>query len=193
MSISNILSIDIDYAYSPTISVYDNYVEGTRVTLEEQRKILDKLGMPIPKVNPKKIKILKKVVKEKTNLFTPIIICQHHNEILNYLPKNKPFNIVNFDHHHDVHYPGWHDKEILDEGNWVHHLNNSLLEKYLWIRNSDSEDLPDISKCSFTLTEEESPDISKMPDFDMLFFCVSSHWTGNCGNKHILNIISDSR
>ena len=84
----HVLSIDIDYAYSPTISTYDDHVEGSRVTLEEQKLILEDLGMPAPKVNSRKLDVLKEVVRKKTNHLTPVIICEHHNEILNYLPKD---------------------------------------------------------------------------------------------------------
>ena len=147
----HVLSIDIDYAYSPTISTYDDYVEGSRVTLEEQQEIMENLGMPKPKVNPEKIKLLKEVVRKKTTHLTPIIICEHHDEIVRYLPKTVPFSIVNFDHHHDVYYPGWHDKDVLDEGNWVYHLNNSPIMKYTWVRNPDSENLPEGLELNFIL------------------------------------------
>lgn len=185
----NVLSIDIDYAYSPTISVYDDHIEGSRVTLDEQKLILADLGMPAPKVNPEKISILKEVVKKKTSPFTPVIICEHHNEILNYLPKGESFSIVNFDHHHDVYYPGWHDKEVLDEGNWVYHLNDSPIIEYMWVRNSDSEDLPEELNLNFTLVESVDPDIDKLPSFDMLFFCISRHWTGDSGKEQILDVL----
>ena len=185
----HVLSIDIDYAYSPTISVYDDHVEGSRVTLEEQKLILEDLGMPAPKVNPEKISILKEVVREKTNHLTPVIICEHHNEILNYLPKDAAFSIVNFDHHHDVYYPGWHNKDVLDEGNWVYHLNERPIIKYTWVRNSDSEDLPKGLELNFTLVETVDPVIDELPSFDMLFFCVSQHWTGNSGKAQILDVL----
>ncbi len=185
----HVLSIDIDYAYSPTISVYDDFVEGSKVTLEEQKKILDSLGMPSPKVNPTKIEILKQVVKKKTNPDTPTVICEHHNEILKYLPKGKKFSITNFDHHHDVYYPGWHEKEVLDEGNWVYHLNDSDIIKYTWVRNPDSEDLDDSIRLDFELEEMIEPDIEKFPDFDILFFCISSHWTGDSGKEQILEVL----
>lgn len=185
----HVLSIDIDYAYSPTISTYDDHVEGSRVTLEEQQKIMDNLGMPKPKVNPEKIKLLKEVVRKKTSHLTPVIICEHHDEIVNYLPKTGAFSIVNFDHHHDVYYPGWHDKDVLDEGNWVYHLNNSPIMKYTWVRNPDSENLPEGLELNFILEESANPNIDEFPKFDMLFFCVSQHWTGNSGREQILDIL----
>lgn len=185
----HVLSIDIDYAYSPTISTYDDHVEGSRVTLEEQKLILEDLGMPAPKVNSKKLDVLKEVVRKKTNYLTPVIICEHHNEILNYLPKDSVFSIVNFDHHHDVYYPGWHDKDVLDEGNWVYHLNDSPIIEYMWVRNPDSEDLPEGLELNFTLVESVDPDIDELPSFDMLFFCVSRHWTGDSGKEQILDIL----
>ena len=184
-----ILSIDIDYAYSPTISIYDDFVEGSRVTLEEQDKILSKLKMPKPEVNLEKIKLLKEVVKKKTTPRTPVIICEHHDEIMNYLPRDEKFSIVNFDHHHDVYYPGWHEKEVLDEGNWVYHLDNESIIKYTWVRNADSENLDRIIKLDFEMEEVLEPNIDEFPSFDMLFFCASSHWTGDSGRKQILEVL----
>ena len=51
----NVLSIDIDYAFSPTISVYDDFVEGSRITLDEQNKIFQQNQLPTPEVNQEKL------------------------------------------------------------------------------------------------------------------------------------------
>ena len=69
---TNILSIDIDYAYSPTISVYDDYIEGVRISEEEQELILQEHNVPKPTCNPEKIKVLESVIKNKINLNAPI-------------------------------------------------------------------------------------------------------------------------
>jgi hypothetical protein len=47
----NILSLDIDYAYSPTISAYDDYVVGSSISTEAQKKIFKDKNLPEPKAN----------------------------------------------------------------------------------------------------------------------------------------------
>ena len=189
----NVLSIDIDYAYSPTISIYDDYVEGSRVTLEEQKSILAELGMPAPEVNPVKLEVLKQVVKEKTTRKTPIVIAERHDQIMDFLPKSKPFSIVNFDHHHDVYYPGWHSLDVLDEGNWVYFCGEQNMISYTWVRNEDSEDLPENLGLQFKLEEVLKPNIHDFPVFDLVFACVSSHWTGDSGRKHLFEVLGVKR
>ena len=55
----NVLSIDIDYAYSPSISAYDDHVEGSRISLGEQQKIFSDLCLPEPAVNKEKLEVIK--------------------------------------------------------------------------------------------------------------------------------------
>ena len=189
----NVLSIDIDYAYSPTISIYDDYVEGSRVTLEEQRSILSGLGMPAPEVNLEKLKILQQVVKEKTTIETPVVIAEHHDQILKFLPDSEPVSIVNFDHHHDVYYPGWHSLDVVDEGNWVYFCGKQNMISYTWVRNEDSEDLPENLDLQFKFEEVVKPNIHDFPVFDLVFACASSHWTGDSGRKHLLEVLGVKR
>ena len=40
----NILTIDADYAYSPSISEYDDYVDGSRIELGKQLAVIQALG-----------------------------------------------------------------------------------------------------------------------------------------------------
>ena len=68
----NILSIDIDYAFSPTICDYDDYIEGSRISLAEQNEINRKLNLPRPKVNQNTIEYLRQVIQDKTTSLTPI-------------------------------------------------------------------------------------------------------------------------
>ena len=55
----NVLSIDIDYAYSPSISNYDEFIEGSRISDEEQLSILKNKVIFKPECNPQKLNILK--------------------------------------------------------------------------------------------------------------------------------------
>ena len=130
---TNILSIDIDYAYSPTISVYDDYIEGVRISEEEQELILQKHNVPKPICNPEKIKVLESVIKNNINLNAPIILIENHDQILDFLPSDRKLSIYNFDHHHDVYYPGWHSLDTLDEGNWVYFLKDKNVLEYIWV------------------------------------------------------------
>ena len=185
---TNILSIDIDYAYSPTISVYDDYIEGVRISEEEQELILQEHNVPKPTCNPEKIKILESVIKNKINLNAPIILIENHDQILDFLPNNKQLAIYNFDHHHDVYYPGWHSLDTLDEGNWVYFLKDKNILEYIWIRNEDSENMDfDLPELDFSI--EERYNIENMPMFDLVFFCISSRWTGSTGKQNIMRLI----
>ena len=131
----NVLSIDIDYAYSPSISAYDDYVEGSRISLGDQQKIFADLCLPEPVVNKEKLEVIKSVVTKTVRASTPVHIIDHHHDILAYRPENKELTIYNFDHHHDVFYPGWHTMDVLDEGNWVGHLQDHNVRDFYWIRN----------------------------------------------------------
>jgi hypothetical protein len=80
----NVLSIDIDYAYSPSISSYDEFIEGVRISDEEQSLILETNAIFKPECNPEKLNILKSVVKNN--------IKKHAEDMLFDLPELK-FNI----------------------------------------------------------------------------------------------------
>lgn len=183
-----VLSIDIDYAYSPTISVYDDYVEGSRISLDEQKEIFKKLKLPEPKVNHEKLNFLKEVVRKKTTRSTTIVIADHHHDILNYIP-TKTEVIYNIDHHHDIHYPGWHSLDTLDEGNWVSFMRNSNLREYNWIRNKDSEDYHSDIELGFVFNEIYLNSVKSLPVFDFLFCCSSTHWTGEDGRRNLFSIL----
>ncbi len=189
----NILSIDIDYAYSPTISRYDDDVAGSKVPIEEAIAQFGQNGRPTPQVNAEKLQLLKQAVREKTQWDTTVIVAEHHHTILEYLPKDRPFSIVNFDHHHDVYYPGWHSLDKLDEGNWVYFAKNTPIQKYTWIRNKDSEDLSPGIVLGFPFEEITMPNIQDLPSFDLVFACVSSHWTGKTGRKHLFEVLGVER
>ena len=186
----NVLSIDIDYAFSPTISAYDDFVEGSRISLDEQDKIFQQNQLPAPEVNQEKLELLKNVMRSAVAKSSPIVIADHHHQILDFLPTQQQFSIVNFDHHHDIYYPGWHAIDKLDEGNWVYFLKNSDMISYTWIRNSDSENLPaEVGNLPFNVIEKCEVDVASLPRFDIVFCCSSPHWTGAFGRKYLLDVI----
>lgn len=187
----NILSIDIDYAFSPTICDYDDYIEGSRISLAEQSKINRKLNLPRPKANQNTIEYLRQVIQDKTTSLTPIIIAEHHHKIMEYLP-SFPFTITNFDHHHDILYPGWHDLNKIDEGNWVSFLNTTPITKFTWVRNKGSENIELSSHLKFPFEETYKPEVEVLPHFDLVFGCSSCHWTGLHGRHYLFQVLEAS-
>ena len=185
----SVLSIDIDYVFSPGIESYDDYVTGSRIPLLEELKYLQRLGYE-PRISEEKTLQISKAMAN-VNCEVPCHVITHHHEILRFLP-NKPFEIFNFDHHHDIFYSGWHDKNVLDEGNWVFSLNeNENFKKYTWIRNQESEDAP---KTDLNFVFEEviigEADIV-LPEFNLIVLCSSPHWTFDLGNIIIERLLTD--
>tara|TARA_B100000212_G_scaffold332245_1_gene300306 strand:- start:188 stop:772 length:585 start_codon:yes stop_codon:yes gene_type:complete len=185
----SVLSIDVDYVFSPGIESYDDYVTGSRVPLLEELKYLQRLGYE-PRISNEKILQLSKAMA-KVSRDVPCHVITHHHEILKYLP-NQPFQIFNFDHHHDIFYDGWHDKNVLDEGNWVYNLNeNENFKKYTWIRNEESEEAP---KTGLNFVFEEvimGENDVVMPEFSLITLCSSPHWTFDLGNIIIERLLTD--
>jgi len=171
-----ILSIDIDYMYSPLISEYDDLVKGKSISVEEQKKILSAAGFT-PMVNVEKKKSVIKYLSRLNCVAIPKVICQNHDEILAFIGNLPAVTIVNIDHHHDVFYPGWHDINVVDEGNWVHHLSRRTNLNYTWVRNKDSENISDNVKIDFLYKELYLEKLDEK-EFDLIFICISPHWTG---------------
>ena len=171
-----ILSIDVDYAFSPDISRYDDFVEGSNLSTEEEWKILSTRGFTKPKINEKKLKDLLCVFRQALKHTDDVFFIKNHHEIVEKLAQDCTYHIVNFDHHHDIFYPGWHDKKLLDEGNWVNWLDDlGLVSSYTWYRNSDSEDLDAGVSLSCQYNEKLYCNDS-LPRFDKIFVCSSPNW-----------------
>jgi hypothetical protein len=184
----HILSIDIDYAFSPGIEAYDDHIIGSRISLAEQVKINSELKLPTPRINPVKLNYLKSIFNTCKD-DAPLIIIKHHHQILEYLPTT-PFHLYNVDHHHDIFYPDWHELDKLDEGNWISHIDSNLIESYTWIRNATSEDIDRDVNIPFVHRQLIDPDINILPRFDQVFICISPHWTGEKDLSSVLKIIS---
>ena len=188
MAEPNYLTIDVDYAFSPSISEYDDYVVGNSIGIEKQLHVIKDLGLEAIE-NPIKVKEIKNCL-DLIKKNAPVHIIKYHHEILDCLPTSTNFKLYNIDHHHDIFYPGWHDKEKLDEGNWVYHLKGCT--EYTWIRNTDSENMPQHS-LEFVVNEMFLDDntIKKLPQFDSVIFCESPHWTGGKGISTIDKLINE--
>ena len=174
----NILTIDIDYVFSPHISAYDDYVIGSKITIEEQKKILYDQGFKNPKINEKKFKNLKKIFNGIFKSKIPIKVIQHHHEAIQYISKKEEIILQNIDHHHDIYYPGWHELENLDEGNWVYHLSKSHnLKRYDWFKNNDSEIFCNCISLNFDFVQYLELKSNYILEPDIVILCSSPHWT----------------
>jgi hypothetical protein len=82
--------------------------------------------------------IIKKLKKSKK-----IIFIKSHHLLLRYIEDEN--SIYNLDHHHDLGYKESDDPKLIEqkiyrEGNWLLHLiHNKIINKYVWICNSDSD------------------------------------------------------
>ena len=174
----NVLTIDIDYVFSPYISTYDDYVIGSRITIHEQKKILLNHGFENPKINEKKFKNLKNIFKNIFKSSIPIKLIQHHHEAIKYIPKKEEIILQNIDHHHDIYYPDWHELDKLDEGNWIYHLSKSHnLKRYDWFKNNDSEPYCNCISLNFDFIEYLELKSKYVLNPDIIILCSSPHWT----------------
>ena len=178
----NVLTIDIDYAFSPMISTYDDHVIGSRISLEEQKNILLGKGFTEPEINHKKFTDLVNVFNNfRSN--AKVVLITHHHQILDHIPLHEDINLQNIDHHHDIFYPDWHELEKLDEGNWVYHLSKTnKLKKYTWFKNSDSEPYCDCLDLNFEFRQLVDLSIKHVTKPELIVLCSSPHWTFDYNN-----------
>ena len=187
-----ILSIDLDYAFSPDISKYDDFVTGSSLTSKEEWEKLKAKGFTKPRVNKAKLDSLVKVYSDALPAAKEVHFISDHHEIVSFFKPGCAYEITNFDHHHDVFYPGWHNMDKLDEGNWVGWVDNlGLISSYTWYRNEDSEDLdPSVDlSCRY---EEIFYDSDPLPEFDYVFVCSSPNWIHE-DNIYVLNSFKEAK
>ena len=188
----NILSIDIDYAFSPDIAKYDDYVNGSKLTSEEEWLALEARGFTKPSVNNEKLNVLIKVFTDALLTTEQVYFLNNHHEIVPFLQTSSAHKIVNFDHHHDIFYPGWHTMETLDEGNWVGWIDSlGLISSYTWYKNEDSEELDSTVNLSCHYHEELYND-QALPEFDLIFVCSSPNWIHE-DNIYVLNSFKETK
>lgn len=185
---TNILTIDIDYAFSPDIASYDDYVIGSRIDITEQKKILLKKGFGAPRLNKQKFETIVNIYN-KFKSKAKVVTVTHHQEILKHIHCDD-LNLQNIDHHHDIFYPGWHELENLDEGNWVYHLSQAKnIKEYTWFRNADSENFTADLDLNFKFKQIYDLSVHYVVKPDLIVLCNSPHWTLDEDNVLINKIL----
>lgn len=172
--IRRILSIDIDCVMEPWIPRYDDDVVGSRVSAIEAWS-----SVTAPVENMTFCDNRWAVVKDILHHVAPshVVFANNHHQILDVMPEG-PLEILNFDHHHDVDYPGWNEDLPLHEGNWVGHLvRQGRVVSYTWYRNDNSEELEVGVERPPNYKEVSLPGVD-LPEgsFDLVFICLSPNW-----------------
>ena len=183
-----ILSIDVDYAFSPDITKYDDYVKGSSISTKVEWEKLRQLGFDKPRVNQKKLNDLLSVFDSVVGNSKEVFFIKDHHQIVDRLQSisKKKFDIINFDHHHDIFYPDWHSLDFLDEGNWVGWMDKlGLISRYTWYRNQDSENLEKSVSLSCEYCEKNYEG-EVLSGFEYIFVCSSPNWIHE-DNIYVLN------
>lgn len=183
----NVLSIDFDIVMAPDINLYNGLVGGeqnhTVDNLISQHNFLQYVGMDYEHFN-KIFLFLSDIIK----YIQPedIRISYNHEDIKYLLNDCTNVCIYNIDHHHDLNYK---EEEDFIEcptcscANWgKYFLEKGIIEKYIWLKNSNSITKKDLYKFPWSnkiesrnLMEIDSLS-SYLPKIDKMFICLSPEW-----------------
>ena len=175
-----ILTLDIDYIMSPSIHVYDDWIDGHWVNSATQwEMVVKKMGVEPTHCTRRADYLLKIFLRalEFLNDESQIKFARDHHSILEHIGEHKDLIIHNVDHHHDIFYKGWSDPSILNEGNWVWWLDKKeQIEEYTWFGNLNSErfdqSMPFYCEYNKVFDRRRRP----MTNPDFIFVCESPHW-----------------
>ena len=167
----NIVSIDFDIIMAPSIELYrnfdwrgyDNYYQNIfNADLTIYTKLTEWLLRWFPQVGQNNIYFI-----------------ESHEQIIDFIPKDKVCSLINVDHHHDLGYAPFdqldRDDFPVDCGNWaLYLLKHNLINDYTWIKNGNS------SRCQHYKYDFNS---KLFYDFnfnelqpDRIIICLSSPW-----------------
>jgi hypothetical protein len=184
--IKKVLSIDLDFILKPIIQLYNDMVKKEPYQLlwskiEEERCIQDFL-----KYDEDKLKFIYDILN--TINLKKIYYGNSHESILlaiqEEIGKNDKIELYNIDHHHDINYNIDQENlaliyDVVDCGSWVTLLHkNKLIQKYIWIKNSNSKKYRGKKESSPYLIEYNFEDYSQITfsDFDMIYITSSQQW-----------------
>lgn len=175
-----ILSIDIDYIMSPSIHIYDDWVDGHWVNSATQWEIIKKKMGFEPRSCSKRAEYLLKIfTKALSNLESPeqVRFSRDHHTILESIGTSDNLIIDNVDHHHDIYYYDWNTPQTLNEGNWVWWLDkNNQIDEYTWFGNRNSEIYDKSMPFHCVYRQIFDRRFRPMANPDFLFVCESPHW-----------------
>ena len=174
---TNIISIDFDICMWQDIQIYnDSISSASRDSVDRLVKTMPLLGYV--RFDAHAYRAITNILIEAKQLIGKdnIHFIIDHEEILQYLPKDKEFNLYNIDHHHDM---GYEEKIGVRPqcGDWVCHAYDKYpMKKYYWV----SDDLgvePDTDKYEVQRLRVNSFSYHNiLPETFKVIVCLSPTW-----------------
>ena len=174
---TNIISIDFDICMWQDIQIYnDSISSASRDSVDRLVKTMPLLGYV--RFDAHAYRAIVNILIEAKQLIGKdnIHFIIDHEEILQYLPKDKEFNLYNIDHHHDM---GYEEKIGVRPqcGDWVCHAYDKYpMKKYYWV----SDDLgvePDTDKYEVQRLRVNSFSYHNiLPETSKVIVCLSPTW-----------------
>ena len=174
---TNIISIDFDICMWQDIQIYnDSISSASRDSVDRLIKTMPLLGYV--RFDAHAYRAITNILIEAKQLIGKdnIHFIIDHEEILQYLPKDKEFNLYNIDHHHDM---GYEEKIGVRPqcGDWVCHAYDKYpMKKYYWV----SDDLgvePDTEKYEVQRLRVNSFSYHNiLPETSKVIVCLSPTW-----------------
>ena len=173
----NIISIDFDICMWQDIQIYNDSISSNlKDSVDRLVKTMPLLGYV--RFDAHAYRAIANILIEAKQLIGKdnIHFIINHEEILQYLPKDKEFNLYNIDHHHDM---GYEEKIGVRPqcGDWVCHAYDKYpMKKYYWV----SDDLgvePDTDKYEVQrLRVNTFSYYNILPETSKVIVCLSPTW-----------------
>lgn len=172
----NIVTIDFDIIMQPSINLYNE------LTDKGWNELLSHPEMQLLRANMESYRKLSNYIfKCFSNMhYENIFFIEDHSQTISLI--TEPCNLINIDHHHDTGYESKSIKTVLsnniDDGNWVSWLyQQKLIQKYIWIKNNNSEEeLFNKNIESSNIIEFQKYNLNSLIIPDKLIICFSIPW-----------------
>lgn len=170
----NIVTIDLDIIMEPSIQYYNN-IQNRQKAFHEP--IMQNCQANLDTYNKISVWLYNtaKIISEDN-----IVFIESHEQILNHIPDNEKFFLINIDHHHDLGYDN-EEKIILEKkdvncGSWGRYLlNNNLINAFIWIGNKNSDKFGS-DGAAYHYIDNFNLDNLKA---DKIIICLSPDWVPN--------------
>lgn len=181
----NVVSIDFDIIMAPDINLYNNLVSPSVDGVRDISKLAE--DYPMLKGCRADLGHYQRIVEILMNVIygmkaEDIRISFSHEDIKNVLNGLSDVTVYTIDHHHDLGYPNFSDKEeniSCTCANWGDfYLKNGTIKKLVWLKNNNSE-IHQEYECDDRVEHINFGDFNFQQNsvhFDKLFMCLSPEW-----------------
>lgn len=172
-----ILTIDFDIIMEPSINFYNNMVPNI-----SQEDLATWPMMAAAQANLETYNKLTKFLLDITRYVDKehIHFIQSHEQVIKYIPTDKPLTLVNIDHHHDIGYDSKGDKDCANCGNWAKWVIEHSTEKitFNWINNPNSYNPSEIKDMELISYQNiiQQVDLTTYKKPDEVIICYSEAW-----------------